>query len=132
MYNNKTKHLLGMAKMLVEGFNNQVPADVDLLQALPGVGRKSANVIASVLHKMPVMPVDTHVFRVAKRLGLVDPKTSLEHAHNLLEGLVPTNRVYQFHIMIVEHGRKVCKAQCPRCTVCILQELCPSYELFTR
>ena len=79
----------------------------------------------------PALPVDTHVFRVAKRLGLIHHKASVEQAHKLLESLVPPNDIYQFHVLMIEHGRRVCKAQRPRCTKCVLLEFCSSYEDFT-
>ena len=75
------------------------------------------------------MPVDTHVFRVAKRLGLIDAKVSVEKAHEILERLLPPKNVYEFHILMVEHGRRACKAQRPRCTVCVLRALCPNSGL---
>jgi endonuclease-3 len=76
------------------------------------------------------MPVDTHVYRVAKRLGLIDAKASVEKAHEILESLVPPRNVYEFHILMVEHGRRTCKAQRPRCSVCVLRGICPSTGSF--
>ncbi|MFC1992329.1 endonuclease III domain-containing protein [Chloroflexota bacterium] len=100
----------------------------DWLKQLPGVGSKTANCVLLFSLGRPALPVDTHVFRVAKRLGLVDSKASVEKAHMLLESLVPAEDVYQFHILLIEHGRRTCKAQRPRCTLCILRRVCPSYE----
>lgn len=111
-------------------FLNELPlAEArDWLKQLPGVGTKTANCVFLFSLGRPALPVDTHVFRVAKRLGLVDSKASVEKAHKLLEGLVPPDQVYQFHVLMIEHGRKVCKAQRPRCLECVLWSSCPSYE----
>lgn len=98
------------------------------LKQLPGVGNKTANCVLLFSLGRPALPVDTHVFRVAKRLGLIHPKASVEQAHKLLESLVPPNDIYQFHVLMIEHGRRVCKAQRPRCTNCVLLEFCSSYE----
>jgi endonuclease-3 len=113
-------------------FLRKLPVDEarDWLRQLPGVGMKTASVVLLFSLGMPVLPVDTHVFRVAKRLGLIDSKVSVEKAHRLLEGLVPPKDAYQFHVLLIEHGRKVCKAQRPRCSECVLGRLCPSYEKF--
>ena len=111
-------------------FLRKLPVDEarDWLRQLPGVGMKTASCVLLFSLGMPALPVDTHVLRVAKRLGLVDSKTSAEKAHKLLEGLVPPHDVYQFHVLLIEHGRKTCKAQRPRCKECVLRGLCPSYE----
>jgi endonuclease-3 len=113
-------------------FLGELPADEarDWLRQLPGVGMKTASVVLLFALGMPALPVDTHVFRVAKRLGLIGSKVSVEKAHGLLEGLVPPKDVYQFHVLLIEHGRKTCKAQRPRCRECVLGSLCPSYEKF--
>jgi endonuclease-3 len=113
-------------------FLRKLPADEakDWLRQLPGVGMKTASVVLLFSLGMPALPVDTHVFRVAKRLGLIDSKVSIEKAHILLEGLVLPKDVYRFHVLLIEHGRKVCKAQRPRCRECVLARLCPSYEKF--
>jgi len=115
------------------GFLNQLPLPEarDWLKQLPGVGTKTANCVFLFSLGRPALPVDTHVFRVAKRLGLVEAKASVEQAHRLLEGMVPPEDIYQFHVLMIEHGRKVCRAQRPRCHECALRELCPSYEKFT-
>ena len=97
---------------------------------LPGVGMKTASVVLLFSLGMPALPVDTHVFRLSKRLGLIDPKTTVTKAHHILESLVPAANVYQFHILLIEHGRRTCKAQRPRCIECVLGSLCPSYEKF--
>jgi endonuclease-3 len=113
-------------------FLRKLPVDEarDWLRQLPGVGMKTASVVLLFSLGMPALPVDTHVFRVAKRLGMIDSKVSIEKAHILLEGLVSPKDVYQFHVLLIEHGRKVCKAQRPRCRECVLARLCPSYEKF--
>jgi endonuclease-3 len=104
----------------------------DWLKQLPGVGTKTANCVFLFSLGKPALPVDTHIFRVAKRLGLVEGKASVEQAYRLLEDLVPPADVYQFHLLTIEHGRKVCKARNPRCSECILQGFCPSYKKFTK
>jgi endonuclease-3 len=96
------------------------------LRKLPGVGPKTAACVLLFSLGRPALPVDTHVFRVARRLGLFHSKVSAERAHEILEELIPTGRVYEFHIHMVEHGRKVCKAQRPRCHICVLRRICPS------
>jgi endonuclease-3 len=126
--NNKAKHLLGMARVLVDEFKNQIPKDVDSLQKLPGVGRKSANVIAAVIHKMPVMAVDTHVFRVSARIGLTrEAKTPLQAEIQLYE-VFPGELIPHAHHWLILHGRYVCQARKPKCTVCGLQEVCSYYQ----
>ena len=96
------------------------------LTSLNGVGPKTARCVLLFALGFPCIPVDTHVHRVARRLGLIGPKTTAEQAHDLLEGLVAPNDAYRFHVYLIEHGRQVCKAPRPRCTVCPLQEGCPS------
>jgi endonuclease-3 len=122
--NNKAKHLAGMAKMLSDEFGCEVPSDVKELQRLPGVGRKTANVIASVIFNKPAMAVDTHVFRVANRIGLtLNSKTPLETERELVkhipEALIPTA-----HHWLILHGRYVCMARSPKCESCGLGEWC--------
>lgn len=101
------------------------------LKQLPGVGTKTASCVLLFSLGQPALPVDTHVFRVSKRLGLIDSRTSVEQAHIRLQSLVPPERVYEFHVLMIEHGRRVCKAQRPRCPGCLLGEDCPSYNGFT-
>ena len=127
--NNKTKHLIGMAKMLTEEFNSEVPADIKLLQKLPGVGRKTANVIASVIYNQPTMAVDTHVFRVSKRIGLVTQtaKTPLEVEKQLVRH-IPTELVPKAHHWLILHGRYICVARKPKCDVCPLSYFCRYYK----
>jgi endonuclease III len=126
--NNKTKHLLGMAKMLVEDFNSEIPATVEELQKLPGVGRKTANVIASVIYNLPTMAVDTHVFRVSKRLGIVTQtaKTPLEVEKQLVK-YFPEEIIPKAHHWLILHGRYVCIARNPKCNVCELKVICSYY-----
>ncbi|MFC1979283.1 endonuclease III domain-containing protein [Chloroflexota bacterium] len=102
----------------------------DWLVQLPGVGVKTASCVLLFSLGMPALPVDTHVLRVAKRLGLISFRTTLEGAHKLLGELVPVQEVYQFHVLLIEHGRKVCRAQRPLCRGCILKEICSSYVIF--
>ena len=96
------------------------------LQSLPGVGPKTAACVLLFSLKKPVLPVDTHIHRVAKRLGLIDSRVSAEKAHDILGGMVPARDVYRFHILMIEHGRRVCKSQRPRCRECVLLKGCPT------
>lgn len=126
--NNKAKHLVGMAKMLVIEFNNTVPGDIDELQKLPGVGRKTANVIASVVFNKPAMAVDTHVFRVSARLGLtIGAKTPLEAEKQLVK-YIPENKISIAHHWLILHGRYVCIARKPKCDNCGISKFCKYYE----
>ncbi len=100
------------------------------LEQLPGVGEKTASCVLLFSLGMPALPVDTHVLRVAKRLGLISSKTSLKQAHQSLGELVPQQGVYQFHVLLIEHGRRICRAQRPLCQRCALKEMCPSYATF--
>jgi endonuclease-3 len=122
--NNKAKHLVGMAKMLVSDYNSEVPSDINELQKLPGVGRKTANVVAAVIFNQPAMPVDTHVFRVANRIGLTkNSKTPLETEKELVKN-IPTNLLSTAHHWFILHGRYVCQARKPKCEICGLQPWC--------
>lgn len=126
--NNKTRHLIGMAKMLEEGFEGKVPLTVQELITLPGVGRKTANVITSVIDKQPNMAVDTHVFRVSRRIGLtVNAKTPLAAEKQLVKNL-PEQLVYKAHHWLILHGRYVCVARKPKCEICGLKPACKYYE----
>ncbi len=126
--NNKSKHLVGMAKMLVNDFNNVVPDDIKELQKLPGVGRKTANVIASVVFEKPAMAVDTHVFRVSERIGLTtNSKTPLETEKQLVK-YFPEELLPIAHHWLILHGRYVCIARKPKCTKCGLQDYCKFYQ----
>lgn len=122
--NNKAKHLVAMARMLVAEFGGIVPSDPMVLQRLPGVGRKTANVVASVVYKKPVMAVDTHVFRVAARIGLTkNAKTPLKTELQLSEN-IPRHMIHKAHHWLILHGRYVCKARTPLCGECGLREFC--------
>lgn len=126
--NNKSKHLVGMAKKLVELFDGRVPDDIDDLQKLPGVGRKTANVIASVVYNKPAMAVDTHVFRVAARIGLtVKAKNPLEAEKQLVK-YIPEELVATAHHWLILHGRYVCLARKPLCEKCGLTDVCKYYK----
>lgn len=127
--NNKTKHLISMARMLVENFNSTVPSNTDDLQKLPGVGRKTANVVASVIYRKPVLAVDTHVFRVSKRIGLASDKatTPLAVEKELMEH-IPEELVHNAHHWLILHGRYVCAARKPDCKNCGLKKFCRYYE----
>jgi endonuclease-3 len=124
--NNKAKHLIGMAKMLVEDFDSIVPSEPDELEKLPGVGRKTANVIASVIYDKPVIAVDTHVFRVSRRIGLSDSSTVEGVERDLTAGFAPELRPKAHHWLIL-HGRYVCTARKPKCQECGLQDICMEY-----
>ena len=122
--NNKAKHLVGMAKKLISDFRGEVPADVELLQTLPGVGRKTANVIASVVYNQPTMAVDTHVFRISERLGLtVNSKNPLQTEKELIKH-IPPELIPKAHHWLILHGRYVCRARRPECERCGLTEWC--------
>jgi len=126
--NNKSKHLLGMAQMLVNDFNSEVPDNMDDLQKLPGVGRKTANVIISVVFKKPAMAVDTHVFRVAERIGLsINSKTPFETEKQLVKG-IPDSDLPIAHHWLILHGRYVCTARNPKCGECGIKNYCKYYE----
>jgi len=127
--NNKSKHLVGMAKMLTEQFAGTVPGDINELQKLPGVGRKTANVIASVIYNQPAMAVDTHVFRVSKRLGLVNQNanTPLEVEKQLVKHLDKDDIAIAHHWLIL-HGRYTCLARKPKCEDCRLTQFCRYFE----
>jgi endonuclease-3 len=126
--NNKTKHLIGMAQMLVEKFHGEIPLTVEELVQLPGVGRKTANVITSVVDKQPNMAVDTHVFRVSARIGLtVNAKTPLATEKQLLQ-FIPKDLVHIAHHWLILHGRYVCVARNPKCEICGLKLACKYYN----
>ena len=127
--NNKSKHLVGMARMLMEKFGSEIPASIPELQELPGVGRKTANVIASVIFNQPAMAVDTHVFRVSRRLGLVPATATTPLA--VEKGLmrhIPKELVPKAHHWLILHGRYICLARTPKCNVCPLTSFCLYYE----
>lgn len=126
--NNKARHLVGMAKMLTEEFGGVVPSDTDLLQKLPGVGRKTANVIAAVAYNKEAMPVDTHVFRVSNRIGLTNnSKTPLE-TEKVLVKHIPGPLLPVAHHWLILHGRYVCRARRPDCLNCGISPWCKYYN----
>jgi endonuclease-3 len=125
--NNKTKHLIGMANMLMTQFDGEVPMTVEALVQLPGVGRKTANVITSVIDKQPNMAVDTHVFRVSARLGLTTNATTPLAAEKQLIKNIPAELVHTAHHWLILHGRYTCLARSPKCEECGLQEICKYY-----
>lgn len=125
--NNKARHLAGMARMLVEEFGGEVPSDLKQLQRLPGVGRKTANVVGAVVWQKQVMPVDTHVFRVAARIGLSrGAKTPLQ-TELQLEKHIPSHLLPVAHHWLILHGRYVCTARSPKCEKCGIQSLCSHF-----
>lgn len=126
--NNKAKHLVGMAQKLLELFGGKIPDDIDELQKLPGVGRKTANVVASVFFNKPAMAVDTHVFRVAARIGLTSgAKNPLQTELQLIK-YIPEELVAQAHHWLILHGRYTCIARKPKCEICGLTEVCKYYK----
>lgn len=126
--NNKAKHLVGMAQMLVNDFSGEVPSDIKDLQKMPGVGRKTANVIVSVVFNKPAMAVDTHVFRVSQRLGLTtNAKTPLAAEQQLVK-FIPERHIATAHHWLILHGRYTCLARKPKCGECGLTELCKFFQ----
>lgn len=126
--NNKAKHLIGMAQMLVKDFNSEVPESIDDLVKLPGVGRKTANVIASVIYDQPAMAVDTHVFRVSARLGLTLNAKTPKQAEEQLIKYIPEQYVARAHHWLILHGRYTCIARNPKCSECAISSFCKSYK----
>ena len=124
--NAKTQHLIDMARKLLADFGGSVPSDIDALMSLPGVGRKTANVIASIVYDKPVIAVDTHVFRVSHRLGLSDGKTPYEVEQDL-ERHIPLEKRATAHHWLILHGRYICTARSPKCSSCPLTEWCKKY-----
>jgi endonuclease-3 len=126
--NNKTKHLIGMAKMAMKDFGGQIPMTVKELMKLPGVGRKTANVITSVIDEQPNMAVDTHVFRVSARIGLtINAKTPFAAEKQLIE-FIPKELIHKAHHWLILHGRYICVARNPKCDVCGLKPVCKYYN----
>jgi endonuclease III len=126
--NNKSKHLIGMANMLTTTFNNVVPSSIDELVKLPGVGRKTANVIASVIYNQPAMAVDTHVFRVSARLGLTKNATTPLATEKQLVANIPEELIPLAHHWLILHGRYTCLARTPKCEGCGLNPYCQYFE----
>lgn len=127
LFRNKAKNILATCQILTSKFDGQVPDDFDELQKLPGVGRKTANVVMSIAFDCPAIAVDTHVFRVANRLKLATGETPLEVEQGLQKA-IPKEKWSQAHHWLIWHGRKLCKARKPLCSECPLNELCPSKE----
>lgn len=126
--NNKSKNLVGMAKTLLSEFNGEFPSDVDELQKLPGVGRKTANVIASVVFNKPALAVDTHVFRVAERIGLTtNAKNPLDSEKQLVK-YFPDDIIPTAHHWLILHGRYICMARKPKCEKCGITDICKYYS----
>ncbi|AMS26631.1 endonuclease III [Bacteroidetes bacterium UKL13-3] len=126
--NNKAKHLIGMAQMLVADFGSEVPSTIDELVKMPGVGRKTANVIASVIFNQPAMAVDTHVFRVSARLGLTLKANNPKQAEDQLMKFIPEQYVARAHHWLILHGRYTCLARNPKCEECKISHFCKSYK----
>ena len=131
--NNKTKHLIGMSQLLMNTFNGEVPMTIDDLVKLPGVGRKTANVITSVIDQQPNMAVDTHVFRVSRRVGLVPmtATTPLAVEKDLIKN-IPAVLVHKAHHWLILHGRYTCLARSPKCNTCGITEFCKYFEKETK
>jgi len=127
-FRSKAKNLVGMARAVVERFGGEVPATMEDLTTLPGVGRKTANVVRSVALGLPGLPVDTHVGRLVRRLGLTEHTDPVKVEHEL-DALVPAPERGAFSLRLILHGRRVCKARTPRCDECVLVDLCPSARL---
>lgn len=129
---NKSRHLLGMANMVLGKFDGQIPMTVEALMELPGVGRKTANVITSVIDKQPNMAVDTHVFRVSARLGLTtNAKTPLATEMQLKKN-IPDDLIHKAHHWLILHGRYVCVARKPKCSECGLKEVCKYWHFINK
>jgi endonuclease-3 len=127
-YNNKSRSIVGMAQAIVERFDGEVPTALEDLVTLPGVGRKTANVVRSVAFRLPGLPVDTHVGRLSRRLGLTT-ETDPVKAELVLNALLPPREWGDFSLRMILHGRRVCVAQRPRCPECVLNDFCPSAVL---
>ncbi len=126
--NNKSKNLLGMAQMLINDYHGVLPRDTQELQKLPGVGRKTAHVLTSVLFNQPTLAVDTHVFRVSARLGLTKNATNPLQCEQQLMKHVPEEYIFKFHHWLILHGRYVCMARKPKCQECGLASICSYYQ----
>lgn len=126
--NNKTRHLLKAARMLVEDFSGEMPSDIDNLMKLPGVGRKTANVMLAVVWNQAAMAVDTHVFRVSERIGLTTNSKSPFATEKRLVKYIPAEKLPKAHHWLILHGRYVCKARKPECADCLISDLCRMYS----
>ena len=126
--NNKSKHLVKAARKIVEEFDGEPPSDIDKLMTLPGVGRKTANVMLAVVWNKPAMAVDTHVFRVSNRLGLTNNSKTPFNTEKILNKYIPKEELAIAHHWLILHGRYVCKARKPDCLNCYLQPYCKTYQ----
>lgn len=127
LYKNKAKHVMGLSKKLIDDFNSEVPSDRDALMTLPGVGRKTANVVLNVIFHKPTMPVDTHLLRVSPKIGLAEGNTPETVEKSLLER-IPEEFLPNAHHWILLHGRYVCTARNPKCDECIINDICKHNE----
>ncbi len=127
LYRNKAKNVILLSKMLIEDFGGRVPEDREALVRLPGVGRKTANVVVSMAFGQPTIAVDTHIFRIGNRLGLAPGKTP-DEVEAILEKIIPEEYLFHAHHWLILHGRYVCKARKPDCEACIIADLCKSGE----
>lgn len=123
LYKNKAKNIIKLSEMLVNQFNSQIPDNLEDLMLLPGVGRKTANVVLNVIFNKPTMPVDTHLLRISPKIGLAEGKTPLEIEKSLLER-IPKKYLQNAHHWILLHGRYVCTAKNPKCEECLIADLC--------
>lgn len=123
LYKNKAKNIIKLSEMLVNQFNSQIPDNLEDLMLLPGVGRKTANVVLNVIFNKPTMPVDTHLLRISPKIGLAEGKTPLEIEKSLLER-IPEKYLQNAHHWILLHGRYVCTAKNPKCEECLIADLC--------
>lgn len=130
LYRNKAKNVIGLSQALIAQYGSQVPQDREALEKLPGVGRKTANVVVNIAFGQPTIAVDTHIFRVANRTGLAAGKNVLE-VERKLERVVPVEFKLHAHHWLILHGRYVCKARKPVCEMCVVEDLCPSKEKTT-
>ncbi len=126
-YKTKSKNIIATCKILVDKYNGEVPEDIEVLQTLPGVGRKTANVVASNAFGVDAIAVDTHVFRVSNRLGLANATNVLETEKQLMKN-IPKNKWTDAHHWIIHHGRQICNARKPKCEICFLTPYCPYYQ----
>jgi len=123
LYKNKANHVIGLSKMLIENFNSEVPDNMEDLMKLPGVGRKTANVVLNVVFHQPSMPVDTHLLRVSPKIGLAEGNTPETIEKSLLQR-IPKKYLLNAHHWILLHGRYVCTARNPKCSECIINDIC--------
>ena len=126
-YKTKSRNIVATCRLLIEKYDGKVPRDIETLQTLPGVGRKTANVVASNAFGVDAIAVDTHVFRVSNRLGLADAKDVLETEKQLMEN-IPKNKWTAAHHWLIHHGRQICNARNPKCDICFLNPYCPYYN----